>query len=412
LSGVEKYVLAAGLLFVVVTGLILRFFNWIARRRRTKRAAAIEAAAKANRLAEKPASATAPSSAPAKTSPPPLATTPAPVAAQPAPSAKPSAAATVAPGAALRPPSPPAPKFAADRLPLPAGVEAPNLATTIQPRGAEWTPPPQTIRAAEAANPPPAPAVKLSPDVALGPLELSAPSVAGTLYPTEQSSHIPQPSTDEDATVADDLVKPSASATLAPGSMPRTAPPPAPAIPDERLPLPEGAEAPNVASTVQPAGANWTAPPQIIRAAEAANPPPPPQPPLQTAALGPLEITRPSVAHTLFSASGPVQSQMAAEIISAPAQQSGHPLSAAPAHPLPSFKMTNQRPAPTPRPGPPPWAIVALKTSLPFRVRRPDTRLVGKTAKEVVFISKARQATRVIGQSLASRLSGVSRRPH
>lgn len=439
----ELYVLAAGFLFVVVVGLILRFFNWIGRRRRMKRAARLEAAAKANRPAEiavAPSKASiqhqqtgsgqhVPPAAPNKQAaapPPPVAPQPAPaksseiIAAVATAISKPNAAATLAPGASMKSPPPPPQKFSSDRLPLPTGVEAPRIATTMTPQGATWTPPPLAIRAGEAANPPPpAPAAPSPPSAPLGPLVLSKPSVAATsaaAAPTTAAPEAPHASTPPQPAVAeppaprasDGAPKPSAAATLAPGATLKPSPKRPAAISGERLPLPAGVEPPSVSTTVQPAGATWTPPPQVIRDAEAPSPPPTPPKPTAPQHLGPLVHAKPSVGGTLAS-NQRMSPQMAAEAPDAPNQQSAHPLSAAPANASPAFKIKSPRPAPTPRPGPPPWAIVALKTSLPFRVRRPDTRLIGKTAKEVVLISRAREARRVGGRATRLRLGTLQR---
>ncbi|MFN0218927.1 MAG: hypothetical protein ACKVP4_08960 [Hyphomicrobium sp.] len=340
------YVLGASLLFVIMMGLLLRFCFWMARWSRSRREQKIAKAAN-------------------------------------------SMAAETVTKSALQPSEAPA-------IPKPA-VTSPQVAA-------------------------PAPVATLAPAPAS---KRAAERVA------DVSSPVPAVTAKSAATEAADVVKsvvPSVLATLAVGETFK--PRPSQSAPTwARQPLPENVAAATIASTLQPAGAKWT--PPAVAPAEASAPSGRPTPVLSPSApLGPLVIDRPSVGGTLPNANGHADTVNAcdAQVPSAavkawiaplttnsagdepPPGLPARSLSAGASTHAATFRIASARPAPTPRPGPAPWSIVALKTSLPFRVRRPETRLVGKTAKEVLLISKARQATRVLGQSLTTRIASVGPR--
>ncbi len=411
------YVLGVTLLFVILVGVTLRFIFWVERvfrRRRGARRQPDRALASSSVAGPRPASH--------------------------GPSGKPSIQATLAPGAALKP-APPCPHAAEkSRDRLPSHMQAPKSSATLQPAGAKWTPPPQPHRAAEAPAvhqpPPPLPAVK-----PVGPLEIVAPSIKGTLAPAAgahaNSSAPPASAAARSAAAASPPAHatnshgPSVKATLVPGAVLRPPQPkPAPPAPS-REPLPSGFQAPKMATTLQPAGAKWTAPARAIPA-DAEPPAPPTRATAQkpAAPTGPLEIVPPSLKGTLapgatISPPKPPQTFKPASAapkdgiavsfappsvastlppgakMSASTQQGARSLSSAASISSPLW-----RAAPTPRSGPPSWAIDAVKTSLPFRVRRPATRLVGATAKEVLLISKARRKLRVLGQIFKSKVLG------
>ena len=410
------YVLGVTLLFVILVGLTLRFIYWVERvfrRRRDARMRPDRALASSSVAAPRPIK----------------------------PSGKPSIQATLAPGAVLKPapPRPHAAEKSRDRLP--AHMQAPKSSATLQPAGAKWTPPPQPQRAAEAPavrQPAPPPAVK-----PVGPLEIVAPSIKGTLAQTAgasaNSSAPPAsaaaraaPTAAAPANVANSH-GPSAKATLAPGAVLRPPQPkPAPPAPS-REPLPNGFQTAKLATTLQPPGATWAPPARaILPDAEPSAPPTRATAPKAAAPTGPLEIVPPSLKGTLapgatISPPKPPQTFKPASAaptdgiavsfaspsvastlppgakISTSALQGARSLSSAASASCPLW-----RAAPTPRSGPPSWAIDAVKTSLPFRVRRPATRLVGATAKEVLLISKARRKLRVLGQIFKSKVLGRS----
>lgn len=413
---VPSYVLGWSLLFVVAMGLLLRSFFQIQRWRRDRRArksmsprqiadaakqaidnaphAKSAAASKTSAPAEVPASDSLPAATVAATGP--------------------SIESTLAPGADYAGPQPPATAPSWAKQPLPEGAQAPAIDGTLQPAGADWTPPPvrlEPIVHVEQSAP------QLNPTPPAGPLVIHEPSISGTVaQAVAMAAPEPAPMTHS---------QPSIDATLTPGAAytPQAA---TPAPNWERLALPDGVDAADPAATLQPAGATWT-------------PPPSPQPPEDvpsierpapvirpTEPLGPLVIQRPSIEGTL-----PSETLSAAENDPSPAVKAwiaqpatteaseyaqtavapARSLSAGATAQTSTFRIAASRPAPIPRPAPPSWSIVAVKTSLPFRVRRPDTRLVGKTAREVVLISKARDATRILGRAFKPRLSGAGRRP-
>ncbi|MGQ0456850.1 MAG: hypothetical protein ACT4OU_07295 [Hyphomicrobium sp.] len=414
-----SYVLGWSLLFVIAMGLLLRSYFEIQRWRRARRA---KKAMSVQQIADaaKQAIENAPHAkhAPASKSPSPAGASASADPVAPTGATTPSIQGTLAPGetdagtAALAG----APSWS--KLPLPAGAQAAIIAGTLQPVGASWTPPP-TVHAepvADIERPPPRLVVTPPP----GPLVIHAPSVAGT------TPHADAPAAREGAPQASAPITPSQpriAATLAPGAT--YAPQPeAPAPAWTRLPLPDGVVAPNLAATAQPAQAVWTPPPHE-RYEPPIEPEKTPQPPTG-APLGPLVIQSPSVEGTLPSAtpfaapndpSPAVKAWIAQPTTTAAADcgdaasSTARSLSASATAPTSTFRIAASRPAPIPRPAPPSWSIVALKTSLPFRVRRPETRLVGNTAKDVVLISKARQQTRVVGRAFKRRLSSGAARP-
>lgn len=395
-------VLGAAVLYVVVIGLIYRFFDWIARRRRAKEARALEQIRPSPRNVEK-AHPLAPQTSP-QSAPKPV-TVGSPKA--PLSLSKRSVAGTLPPGAVARSASPPPPKPFTHSVALPAGVQAAKIVSTLQPAGASWTAPPVKMPPPEARAAPPPP---VTPPPA-GPLVVYKPSVAGTLAaPATQSSQRPAPGVASSS-------RPNTAATLAPGTALRPAQPPPPKPFTSVVELPANAQPPRWETTLQPVGARWTAPPVSMPAPE---PPKPVVASFTPPPVGPLTLSRPSVDATrepraaadriTISFAGPTP--IAAAKMAAPPLTPARSLSSGAVAATPTFRLTPSRPAPTPAPAPPAWAVAAPKSSLPVRIRRPDTLLVGKTAKEVVLISAARKATRVLGRAYTSLIEALSRRTH